>query len=148
MIQSEEQAVEEMSTMLLEAWDASPLTTLIPIVWGDVVQNRQGVPDPLKNPSSFIHVQVLHEDARKVSLRGPAGSRFQQVGTIAAFLYVAGRKGGIHARPLISVAASAFQGKASPNGVWFRNTRTPDMGPQGTWYVVAMTTTFLYDLIR
>ena len=148
IIESHEQATDEINTMLLDAWTESPETQLIPIVWGDVVSVKQGTVDYFKGTEPYLRAELFHESSRKASLRGPSGSRREHSGTLAAFLHIQGGKGYANALPLISVAQDAFDGKASPSGVWFRNPEITNIGRQGTWYVMSMTATFIYDLIR
>lgn len=147
MITSHEQAVEEMSTMLRDAWLADANTLGIPIVWADVVSDPQGAPDANNNASPYLLIHTLHEDGSQQSLRSQGNSaRHEYTGTLMASLHLQRGKGSIHSLPLISVAKRAFASTASPNGVWFRNTKITDIGPDGVWYIMAMTTDFLYDL--
>ena len=148
IIDSHEQATDEINTMLLDAWTESPETQLIPIVWGDVVTTKKGTVDYFNGTEPYLRADLLYETARKASLRGKGGSRKEHRGTLVALLHVQGGKGYAHALPLISVAEDAFDGKASPSGVWFRNPQITNIGRQGTWYVMSMTATFIYDLIR
>lgn len=148
MIANPSQAIDEMFTMIKEAWDLSPYTLNYDIVWGNVAADYNGQNDLHGNPIPWMHVQCLHESSKKVSLKGPAGSRFQNTGTLICNVHVAEGKGAIHAHPLIQVVSDAFQGKASPNGVWFRRPQVTDIGFLGTWYIVSFNTTFLYDLVR
>jgi hypothetical protein len=148
MIATHEQATNEMNTMLMEAWQNHADTYGIPVVWGNVAAPKQGAADPFGNPKPYLRVETIHEASRTASLRGPAGSRSEYTGSLVALLHIQADKGSVHALPLISVAADAFTGTKSPGGVWFRNPRINSIGPQGTWYVTALTVTFIYDLIR
>jgi hypothetical protein len=93
-------------------------------------------------------VEVVHESARKVSLRGANGSRYEHLGSIMASLYYPRGKNVVSALPLISVVGDTFQGKRSPGGVWFRNVQYNHVGNQGAYNITAMTADFLYDQIR
>lgn len=148
MIESTSQAVDEMFTMLKDAWETNSETALIPIMWGNVAHDYQGQPDIFGNQLPFLHVQALHTPSRQVSLGGSMGSRFEHTGSLVASLRYPEGKGTVLAHDLISVAGDAFMGKRSPGGVWFRNPGYSDIGTDRTWYVITMTTTFVYDLIR
>ncbi|MHA1812690.1 MAG: hypothetical protein ACTSYX_04560 [Candidatus Thorarchaeota archaeon] len=148
MIETHEQAFDEMNTMLFDAWEADSATAEIPIVWGNVAPDKQGGADPFDNPQPYLRVETIHADSRTASLKGPSGARREYNGSLVALLHIQADKGAIHALPLISVASDAFTGTKSPGGVWFRNPRINSIGPQGTWYVTALTVTFIYDLIR
>lgn len=148
MITSHEQAFNEINTLLLDAWAADPGTVDIPIVWGNVAPDRQGTPDGSGNPKPYLRVETIHETSRTVSLKGASGAKREYQGSLVALLHIQADRGVIHALPLISVVEAAFTGISSPGGVWFRNPKISPIGPQGTWYVMAATVTFLYDLIR
>lgn len=148
MISDPEQAEDEIYTMLREAWEAGYETLNIPIVWGNVAHDIQGAPDAHGSPEYFLEAKVLHETGRTTSLRGPNGSRQEQQGTVFCKLYgPEGESTGTLMR-LINIAGNAYMGTKSPNGVWFRNPQYTTIGSDRTWFVVAMTTTFIYDLIR
>ncbi len=148
MIETHEQAVDEMNTMLLDAWKGDSGTSEIPIVWGNVIPVKQGSSDVRGNPEPYLRVETLHETSRTASLKGPSGTKREYQGTLVALLHIQADKGAIHALPLISVVDDAFNGTKSPGGVWFRNPKISPTGTQGTWYVTAATVTFIYDLIR
>lgn len=148
MIETHEQATDEINTMLLDAWTESPETQLIPIVWGDVVAPKQGSVDYFDGTDPYLRAELLYSTSSTASLRGPNGSRREHTGQLVALLHIQGGRGYAHALPLISVAQDAFTGKASPGGVWFRNPQITNIGRQGTWYIMSMTVTFIYDLIR
>lgn len=148
MINTHEQAFNEMNTMLIDAWKNDPETMNIDIVWGNVAPDRQGESDPFGNPKPYLRVETIHAASATTSLRGAQGTRREHSGRLVALLHIQADKGAIHALPLISVASDAFTGTKSPGGVWFRNPTINSIGPQGTWYVTALTVTFIYDLIR
>ncbi len=149
MIESSSQAVDEMLTMLFDAWGASSLTLDKTIVWGNVAHDIQGAPDPWSNQTPFLHVQVLHAAGQQVSLRGSRGAKFEKTGSIiAAYRFPEGGGGNVEALDVIDVLERAFAGKSSPNGVWFRRPTTSDVGTDRTWYVITFSINFQYDLIR
>lgn len=148
MITTHEQAFNEINTILKDAWEADILTTGIEIVWGNVAPDRQGTTDVDGNPIPYLRVETIHETSRTASLKGPVGTKREYQGTLLALLHIQADKGAIHALPLISVVDDAFNGTKSPGGVWFRQPKINPIGPQGTWYVMAATVIFIYDLIR
>lgn len=154
MITSPDQAVDEIFTMLRDAWLANVNTAPIDIVWGNVAHDYKGQFDGNGDPIPWLNAQCLHETSLKRSLRGqgapgvPAGSRYEQEGSVVAGLHYPEGEGNLAPLGLISVAQRAFQGKRSPNGVTFSEVQLTDIGPVGTWYLVTMTATFRYDLIE
>ncbi len=154
MITSADQAIDEIFTMLKDAWELDASTTAIPIVWGNVAHDYNGQFDAAGDPIPWLNAQCLHETSTRASLRGqagpgtPAGSRNVEEGSVITGLHAAEGEGNAAPSALISVAKRAFQGKRSPNGVVFINPQLTDLGRQGTWYLITMTATFRYDLIE
>lgn len=134
--------------MLKDAWEGDPLTQDIRIVWGNVVHDIQGQYDVHGNPIPYLHVQALHSGGRQVSLGGSRGSKHEKTGSLIAALRVPEGQGTVDGHDMLSIAGDAFQGKKSPNGVWFRNVTYVDVGTDRAWYLITMTATFIYDLIR
>lgn len=50
-------------------------------------------------------------------------------------------------RRLAQVAQSAYRGKQSPNGVWFRNVRVQELTPEEPWYRLNVVAEYEYDEI-
>lgn len=154
MITSADQAIDDMFKMLRDAWLLDVDTAPIDIVYGNVAHDYHGQFTVAGDPIPWLNAQVLHETSRRASLRGqagpgtPAGSRNVEEGSIVAALHAPEGEGNAGPAKLISVAMRAFQGKRSPNGVVFIDPQITDLGRQGTWYLITMTTTFRYDLIE
>lgn len=154
MITTQDQAIDEIFTMLQDAWLLDVNTAPIPIVWGNVAHDYNGQFDAAGDPIPWLNAQCLHETSTKASLRGQVapgaqgGSRYVEEGSVIAGLHAAEGEGNAAPTALISVAKRAFQGKRSPNGVTFVNPQLTDLGRIGTWYLITMTATFRYDLIE
>ena len=148
MIETHEQAFDEINTILLDAWKDNSTTSQIPIVWGNVVNERQGTVDYFEQTEPWLLVETIYETAITASLKGSSGIKRTHRGMIVAIIYVQLGKGAVHALPLISVAADAFEGIKTPGGVWFRNPQISTIGKDGTWYTMSMDAKFEYDLIR
>lgn len=148
MIESHDQAFDEINTVLLDAWTANSTTDDIKLVWANVVSGRHGQVDHFSNPDPYLLVETLYETMRTTSLKSSRGAKREHQGSLLALLHIQAGRGYSCALPLISVAQDAFTGTSTPGGVWFRNPRITNIGQQGTWYVMSMTVTFVYDLIR
>lgn len=46
------------------------------------------------------------------------------------------------------IAARAYQGESSDNGIWFRNVRKQYIGPSGGWYQINVLADYEYDELR
>ena len=148
MIDTHTQASDEINTMLFDEWSKNPCTEEVPIVWGDVVADRQGGLNYANGATPYLRAELLYETSRKTSLKGRGGAKREHRGLLVALLHTQAGLGYSNALPLISVAQDIFDGTSSPGGVWFRNPHITNIGRQGTWYVTSMTVTFIYDLIR
>ena len=42
----------------------------------------------------------------------------------------------------------AYEGAATPGGVWFRNTRLREIGLDGPWFQVNVFSEFVYDQVK
>jgi hypothetical protein len=49
---------------------------------------------------------------------------------------------------LCKIAAEAFEGRHTPGGVWFRNVRMREVGPDGPWVQHNVVAEFTYDELK
>lgn len=96
----------------------------------------------------WARVNVKHNTRTQGTISGPPHRRFDVRGVFIAEIYTPGGDGLTLARILSRLVEQAFEGVSTPNGVWFRNVRTNEVGPDGPWFHVNVIAEFLYDEVR
>lgn len=140
---------DEMFTMLNAAWklNAMAVCGLIPVVlWQG--QDTQPIP-PQGVP--FARATVNHVDGRQGALTNDTGNDlFERTGflTLQTFGPLASGKGLTIAEGLANIALKAFEGKASPGGIWFGNCRVNEVGVTDGWYQINVIVEFSYDEVK
>lgn len=104
-------------------------------------------PDPEK---SWFRWTMQHTDGRQASLAGEHGERrWRREGLIIVQCFAPLEKGGLTlAQRMAESVRDAYQGTATPSGVWFRNATTQEVGPDISWYHVNAIIQFNYDEVR
>lgn len=136
-----EVATDEILALFKTAWDAQSLTA--------IYQNT-GDQDIPTGTASWARVNLQHIGGRQSSLAG-AGSttRWDRDGLLTIQVFTAvGEKGLSRAHQLGKVIADAYEGAATASGVWFRNVRLNEVGPDGEWFQVNVLIEFRYDEIK
>lgn len=130
-----EQAVDDMQAMVLAAWTP----TGHKIFWEAVEADRE------TDDTAWAVSTIRHVTGRQETLGGIGNRAFQRTGII--FLQIFTRVGnGLHeSYQLAKVMADGFEGKSSPNGVWFRNVRINEVGKDGTFSQTNVTIEFQYN---
>lgn len=105
---------------------------------------------PPAQSDAFARVTILHASGRQRSLASDTGTRrFERDGIVTVQCFAPrGRRGPTLAEALASVAKDAFEGKASPGGVWFRNATIKEVGPDKGWFQVNAVVQFQYDEVK
>lgn len=128
-------ARDEMLTMFKDAWDASAFSAA-PVLYWDVTSD-----DDLPTDDVWARITVRHE----VGENDAIGNRlFLRQGTVTVQLFTRFGTGLTNADLASKVVLDAFQGKASPSGVWFRNARMNEIGQDGEWFQTNILVDFEY----
>lgn len=126
---------DEIFGVFKTAWDTTGFTAIYP--------NKKGKkPDDVTE--SYAKVFIQHSTGGQAAF-GDGENLFEREGFFTAQVFVPigqGLKGGMQ---LCKVIADAFEEGSSPRGVWFRNGRITEIGPDGEWYNVNFVTDFTYD---
>ena len=129
-------------------WDqaAYGVLGLIPTVLWQGQENSS----PPSNQEPYARATVLHTAGRQATLAGPGGARWERRGVclIQCFGPVQGGKGLTLAERMATVAKDAFEGKSTPEGVWFRNCRQIDIGSADGWFQINVAADFQYDEVK
>lgn len=141
------QAVDDIHARFKAAWD----TVEHAVVYTDVPLSTAA--EAATNPESatlvpWARVTLRHNTRTQGTLVGVGGRRFDVRGVFTVEIYTPSGDGLTLARTLSRLVEQAFEGVSTPNGVWFRNTRTNEVGPDGPWFHVNVITEFLYDEVR
>lgn len=108
------------------------------VFWESVQKDKPVIDDP------WASAVIRHAIGRQDTLGGVGNRSFLRGGTFIAGIYAHGGNGLSIAYELARVSANAYEGKSSPNGVWFRDVRIQEIGRDGDWFQVNMLAEFEY----
>lgn len=139
-----QEAVDDIYTKFKVAWD----TVGHPVIFQDVPLDTaaQAAIDTQEIP--WCRVSIRHNTRVQATLNGPGGRRFDARGIFIGEIYTPTGDGMTLARSLSRLVEQAFEGISTPNGVWFRNVRTQEIGPDGNFTHVNVIAEFQYDEVR
>jgi hypothetical protein len=139
-----QQAVDAMLTLFEAAWD----TTGHEAIYVDVPLTTAQEAVIKTGNAPWARVTVKHNVRTQQTLGSQGNRLFDNIGLIIVEVYTPKGDGLTTARSLSTIARDAFEGVSTPNGVWFRNTRVNEIGPEGHWYHTNVIAEFSYDEIR
>lgn len=130
------EARDEVCQMFNDAWQLvnwAPIGGVMPqIIWTGRIADE---PPPVDAP--YVRFTMTPVDARQASLSGETSAKkWDNAGIISvqSFGPQAWANGYDVAEYVAIMAKRVFQGKATPNGMWFRNCRTNRIEPSGGWH--------------
>lgn len=141
-----ETARDEILQMVTDYWDAqteAQLGATAPIVYEEV-----GSPDPRYREVPWMRLIVRHTNGRQATLGGIGFRRFEKTGLVQCQIFAPKSKGVTTTDRLAKIATDSLEGKSSPGGVWFRNVRATELGPEGPWFRTNVVAEFVYDDIK
>jgi hypothetical protein len=134
-------AVDEMLTLFKDVWD----DTGHEVMYADVPLTQAQLTLIESGNAPWARVSVKHNLRSQKTI----GARlFDNLGIVIVEVYTPKGDGLTTARSLGTLVRNAFEGVSTPNGVWFRNTRVNEIGPDGHWSRVNVITEFEYDEVR
>lgn len=135
------EANDDILTLFKAAWD--------PTTW-EVVYENIGTPgSPPDTPSPWARPTVRHNPGEPASLGDATGQkRYNRTGLLTVGVFVPIGEGLSRAYDLAKIVADAYEGKASPRRVWFRNVRVLEVGPDGEWFQVNVLIDFTYVEVK
>lgn len=126
-------AMDDMLSMFTAAWMPREL------YYENIPEDRLKTEDP------FARIMVRHASGVQRTL-GEVGHRmFNRSGVVVVTIYAPQEKGLSESIELAKVAVDAYEGKSSPNGVWFRNVRMNEVGRSGNFRLTNVLADFTYD---
>lgn len=107
-----------------------------------------GDPPPADKP--YARITLRHTTSRQATFGPTGGRRFTRPGliTVQVFTPLSGGQGLSLAEKCAIIARDAFEGRGTASGIWFRNARIQEIGPDGTWYQMNVLVEFVYDELR
>lgn len=134
-----QQAKDEILTIFKDAWD----TTGYPVHYQDVRKQRDRDEEP------WATVFLQHSAGFQSTLTGVQGERtFSRLGFVTVQVFTPIGKGLHKAYELAKLVSDAYEGAATPGGVWFRNVKLNEAGQDGEFYQLNVIIEFSYDEIK
>lgn len=128
------QANDDILALLKAAWD----TTGHKMFWEEIRDDRE------TDQSPWAMVIVRHAAGQQDTLGGKGHRQFLRIGSIVVTINTPSSSGLSEGYNLAKVVADAYEGVASPNGVWFRNIRINELGREGTFFQTNVIVDFEY----
>lgn len=144
------QSRNEISEFFYTEWmtiDWAPL-----LMTNDPVVIWEGRPGDIPSVEyAYIRVTITPNTSDQASLAGADGlKKWSNEGLVSvqAFGPLSWDNGYEVAEYMGIMAKRVFQGKTTPNGIWFRNCRTNRIGPSGGWYQFNTLIEYQFDELR
>lgn len=141
-----------MPCTLLEAHDQilallPALVTALPVKYPDRPPPVEPFPPAA---GSWVRVSISDTgEGRLPPLVGEVGNRrYTADGILTVEIYALSGDGRTLAQQLGMAVLSAYRGKRTPGGVWFRRERVVDVGPDGNWWHVNAIIEYQYDTMQ
>lgn len=113
-----------------------------------IVYEEAGDPSPRDQTEPWGRLTVTLANARQATFGAIGNRRFERMGLVTMQLFVPKARGVTVNARLAKIATDSMEGKSSPLGVWFRNVRATELGPEGPWYRTNVVADFVYDDIK
>lgn len=145
------QARDEMSARFYDDWRSKvPLAYSggVPqVVWDGTADADDKGP---RADRPWARVTIAHNVAPQRTFGEPGSRRFERLGliTVQVFVPLALEDSVALAEALGTIARDAFEGKSTPGGVWFRNARLQEVGPDSPWWQLNIVTDFVYEELK
>ena len=146
-ITSVTQARDDIISLFKTYWDANTAA-----ITGTVPQVVYGGLEEVSEPPSdlpWVRVSVIHGTGGQASFGDTGGRHFDRNGIVTIQLFVPLKDNGmVTMDQLIQVALDSIEGKCTSNGVWFRNVRINEQGPDRAWFNVNVLADFEYYTVK
>lgn len=99
---------------------------------------------------AWARFDIRHAPSRQSTFGHMGGRRFTRTGLVSVevFAPTAGGVGLSLAEKLGIIARDAFEGRGTASGIWFRNARIQEIGPDKAWCQMNVLAEFVYDEMR
>lgn len=142
------EALDEILTVLKDAWDASEVSQDYDIIYPNIGADVPGdAAGPPASPEPYAKVRFRHNLGHEAISAPPRA--YTREGTLVVEIRVPPGVGLSPAYALCKVVEDAFEGtRSSPGGVWFRRVRKQEFGSDGASYRVDVLVEFTYDELK
>lgn len=102
---------------------------------------------PRENPPTpWARAILTHQASNQATLAGDTGlRRYTRTGLITIQLFTPSGLGSLPTDRYAEAFVAKFQGRSTPEGVWFRAVNAQEVGTDGPWQQTNITGTFEYD---
>lgn len=148
------QARDDILTLFYAAWTATgSASENLSLLFTDSKEEIPRTNDSNGNPISWARITIQHVTGRQGALRGnpqglPNTTPWTRTGLVTVQVFTPLGLGLSIGDSLYKIVLDAFEGKKTSLGVWFRNVRLNEIGPDGTWYQSNILAEFEYDEIK
>jgi len=110
---------------------------------------RQDIPDENSDPlPTWARVVVQHTQGQQSSLSNLSNKRrYTKRGLLTIQLFTPTGDGLQKSDQLVEQFEAAVRNVSTPNGVWFRNVRSSEVGEDGPWFQTNILAEFEYDQV-
>lgn len=133
------EAYDEILALFKTAWDTTGYSAHYTNVGSEIPTTTV--------PWARAQVQLL--DGFQSSLSGAnAQIRWERQGIFTTQIFVPVGNGLLIGHSLSKTVTDAFEGVTTASGVWFRNARVNEIGPDGDWFQINVLVDFTYDEVK
>lgn len=147
------QARDSMLSFFRVAWLAAQASVNVPVFWPDAIIGSRGVgnervTEPISG-TPWARVSLQHATGAQASLADQNSKKiFVRNGVLTVQIFTPYGTGLTESDSLVKVVQDAFEGKATSEGVWFRNVRANEFGQDGEWHQTNVLVEFTYDEVK
>ena len=136
------EARDDILKMAYDAWVAAGYTA------NNLIYDDKDGSIPT-NGERWARITVRHETGSQASLSGGLGTqKYLRTGTVFVQIFEPSGEGLSSIDNSAKIIMDAFEGKSSPNGVWFRNVTFQEIGPDGNFFNGNVTIGFEYNELK
>lgn len=140
------QARDDISKLFYDAWVADSNSSGIKVFYDNLDEDSSSK----DSKKSWVRFSIRHFDAfsRETLARGNGQKNYFRDGVAIVGIFTPIENGMALDSTLVDIAMTAFEGKSTTNGVWFRNIRFTEVGVTQSWFQTNVKADFSYSEIK
>lgn len=105
---------------------------------------------PPEASKPWARIVVRHTTSKQATFGTVGHRRFLRPGLVTVQVFTPLTNGGglLLAEKLGIIARDAFEGRSTDSGIWFRNARLQEVGPDTEWFQMNLVVEFEYEEVR